>query len=140
VLGLDMVSIIYSGLTSQLADASRPREEKISKQRALKKSLSAAQNIFSTILKFASLQMSACGANSFQNSPFELKHWICGRFSSPRMITEKILIRAQSFLFELFSNLNFSVISNTYYIPGVDGLRFGPDSVYQVNGGEKWNT
>jgi len=36
--------------------------------------LFTAQKLFSTILKFASLQI--------QNSPFRLKHWICDRFAS----------------------------------------------------------
>ncbi len=58
------------------------------KKRSLKKSLIAAQNIFSTILKFASLQT--------QNSPFGLKHWVCERSVSLIMVIEKILIRAQS--------------------------------------------
>jgi hypothetical protein len=52
--------------------------------------LFAAQNIFSTILKLAPLQTG--------NSPFGLKHPVCGRFGSPRMVPEKIFIRAQSFL------------------------------------------
>ena len=67
-----------------------------------KRSLFAAQNIFSTILKFASLQT--------QNSPFELKNWVCGRFASLRMVNEKILIRAQSFLFQFFSDLYIIII------------------------------
>jgi hypothetical protein len=37
-----------------------------------------------------------------QNSPFELKHWICGRFASLRTDTEKIFIRAQNFFFAFF--------------------------------------
>jgi hypothetical protein len=56
-----------------------------------KKSPFAAQNIFSTILKLASLQI--------ENSPFGLKHSICGRFASLRIVPEKILIRAQSSFF-----------------------------------------
>jgi hypothetical protein len=65
--------------------------------RSLKKSLFAAQNIFSMILRVASLQI--------QNSPFRLKHWICGRFASLRMVTEKILIRVQSSFF-IFSEIS----------------------------------
>jgi len=56
------------------------------------KELFAAQNIFSTILRLAPLQI--------KNSPFWLKHLICRRSASPRIVTEKILIRAQSFLFQ----------------------------------------
>jgi hypothetical protein len=59
--------------------------------------LFATQNIFSTILKFATLQIG--------NSPFRLKHPICGRFASLRMATEKIFIRAQSFFFNFLSKL-----------------------------------
>ncbi len=59
--------------------------------------LFAAQNIFSTILRLASLEM--------QNSPFRLRHCICGRSASPRIVTEKILIRAQSNTFQFFSDL-----------------------------------
>jgi hypothetical protein len=51
-----------------------------------RKSLFAAQNIFSTILKLTSLQIG--------NSPFGLKHPICGRFVSLRIVSEKIFIRA----------------------------------------------
>jgi hypothetical protein len=54
----------------------------------MKKELFVAQNIFSTILRLASLQI--------KNSPFGLKHLICGRYASPRMVTEKILIRTQN--------------------------------------------
>jgi len=63
----------------------------------LKKSLFAAQHIFSTHLRLASLQI--------QNSPFGLRHWICNRFASPRCVNEKIWIRAQSDIFQFFRNL-----------------------------------
>jgi len=59
--------------------------------------LFAAQNLFSTILKLASLQI--------ENSPFGLKHSICSCFASLRMVPEKILIRAQSTPFHFFRNL-----------------------------------
>jgi hypothetical protein len=49
-----------------------------------------AQNLFSTILKLATLQI--------KNSPYGLRHLICRHFASLRMVTEKILIRAQTSL------------------------------------------
>jgi hypothetical protein len=53
--------------------------------RSLKKKLSAAQNIFSTILKFASLQT--------RNSRFRLKNWLCGRFASLRLEKNRSKLR-----------------------------------------------
>jgi hypothetical protein len=53
-----------------------------SEQESFEKGILATQTIFSTILKPALLQMSDEGATPFQNSPFELKQWICGRVAS----------------------------------------------------------
>jgi hypothetical protein len=69
--------------------------------RTLKNSLFAAQNIFSTILKLASLQT--------QNLPFGLKHWLCGRSASLRMVTEKN--------FNSRSELVFLVFQRSHYNP-----------------------
>jgi hypothetical protein len=44
----------------------------------------ALRKEFWTILEFASLQT--------QNSPFGLKHWVCGRFASLRMVTQDSLM------------------------------------------------
>ncbi len=77
-----------------------------------KVALRCSKTFFWTILKFASLQI--------QNFSFGLKHWICDRFASLRMVTEKILIRAQSFLFQFFRDLNLSLslaAKSTYYGP-----------------------
>jgi len=58
------------------------------------KGLSSLLKIFfSTILKLTPLQI--------KNSPSGLRHLICGRFASLRIVTEKILIRAQSPLLQL---------------------------------------
>ncbi len=54
--------------------------------------LFAAQKLFSTILKLGSTanpKLSACGGSN---------SWICGRYASLRIVSEKILTRAQSFL------------------------------------------
>jgi hypothetical protein len=41
------------------------------------------------------------GARAGENSPFGLRHSICGRSASLRMVPEKIFIRAQSPLFSV---------------------------------------
>jgi hypothetical protein len=69
------------------------------KEGKLKKSLFVAQNIFSTILKLTSLQI--------ENSPFlptagRLRHSICHRSASLRMVPEKILIHTQGLPFQFF--------------------------------------
>jgi hypothetical protein len=69
------------------------------------KSLFAAQSIFSTILKVAPMLLSAYGATSFQTLPFSLKQRICCHSASLSVVTEKILIRAQS-SFSHFSKIS----------------------------------
>jgi hypothetical protein len=44
-------------------------------------------------------------ATSFQNSPFRLKHLICGRFASLRMVTEKIFNSRSEHVSLVFRNL-----------------------------------
>jgi hypothetical protein len=83
------------------------------KSKFRKRSLFAAQNIFSTILEFASLQL--------QNAPFGLKHWLCGRSASLRMVTEKILIRTQSFLFQFLGDQFLRSLENTVVPKGSQG-------------------
>jgi hypothetical protein len=61
----------------------------ISEKVALRRS-----EFFLTILKFASLQI--------QNSPSDLRHWVCDRFASLRMITEKIFALRSELLFPVF--------------------------------------
>jgi hypothetical protein len=61
----------------------------------------AAQHIFSTILRLASLQI--------QNSPFRLKHWICRHFALPagRQVRQELFPKKSEFALQ-GNKLSFS--------------------------------
>ncbi len=67
------------------------------------------RNLFSTILKLGSTanpKLSACGGSN---------SWICGRYASLRIVSEKILTRAQSFPSHFLANYSFKTATRVFY-------------------------
>jgi hypothetical protein len=73
-----------------------------------KGALFAAQNLFSTILRLGSTanpKLSACGGSN---------SWICVRYASLRIVSEKILTHAQSFLSRFLPNYSFKAVTRVF--------------------------
>ncbi len=89
-----------------------------------KGALFAAQKLFSTILKLGSTanpKLSACGGSD---------SWICGRYASLRIVSEKILTRAQSFL----SHFLVKYSGNHFDTSGLKGFEQQPVPTCPTNG------
>ncbi len=94
-----------------------------------KGALFAAQNLFSTILKLGSTtnpKLSACGGSN---------SWICGRYALLRIVSEKILTRAQSFL----SHFLVKYSGNDFDTSGLKEFEQKPVPTGPANGGKRVN-